>query len=71
MIFSNVFPPILYNIELYIYTVRYKPGIKILDFLWNISKKFFKKNLKTFKLISLSKKQNKKKYFVSMHTAKS
>jgi hypothetical protein len=31
---------------LYIYTVKYKFDIKILDFLWNISKKFKKKSQK-------------------------
>jgi len=54
-IFSNVFLPIVHNIGLYIYTVKYKSGIKILDLLQNISKKFktfFKKISKTFKLIS-------------------
>jgi len=39
VIFSNIFLPILYNIEFYIYTVKYKSGIKIPDFLRNISKK--------------------------------
>jgi hypothetical protein len=50
------FLPILHNIRLYIYIIRYKSGIKIFDFLWNISKtisKKFKKNFTTFKLISL------------------
>jgi hypothetical protein len=56
MIFSNVFLPILHNIGLYIYTIRYKPGIKIPDFLQNI----FKKKFKTFELISFFKKQKKK-----------
>jgi len=44
VIFSNIFLPILHNIRLYIYTVKYKSDIKILDFLQKISKK----NLKTF-----------------------
>jgi hypothetical protein len=44
MIFSNIFLPILHNIVLYIYTVKYKSGIKIPDF----SSKYFKKNFKTF-----------------------
>ena len=35
VIVSNIFLPILYNIVLYIYTVKYKSGIKILDFLRN------------------------------------
>jgi hypothetical protein len=39
LIFSNIFLPILHNIGLYIYTVKYKSGIKIPGFLWNISKK--------------------------------
>jgi hypothetical protein len=39
MIFSNTFLPILHNIGLYIYTIKYKSGIKILGFLQNISKK--------------------------------
>ena len=42
LIFSYVFLPILLNIGLYFYTVRYKPGIKIPGFLRNISKKFKK-----------------------------
>jgi len=36
VIFSNMFLPILHNIELYIYIVKYKSGIKIPGFLWNI-----------------------------------
>jgi len=32
----------LYNIGLYIYTVKYKSGIKIPGFLRNVSKKIFK-----------------------------
>jgi hypothetical protein len=51
MIFSNIFLPILHNIGLYIYTVKYKSGIKIPGFLRNISKKnqnTLKKNLKNF-----------------------
>jgi hypothetical protein len=39
VIFSNIFLPIFHNIELYIYTVKYKSGIKIPGFLQNISKK--------------------------------
>jgi len=39
MIFSNIFLSILHNIGLYIYTVKYKSGIKIPGFLRNISKK--------------------------------
>jgi len=51
MIFSNIFLPILHNIGLYIYTVKYKSGIKIPGFLRNISKKnqnTLKKILKNF-----------------------
>jgi len=51
MIFSNIFLPILHNIGLYIYTVKYKSGIKIPGFLRNISKKnqnTFKKIIKNF-----------------------
>jgi hypothetical protein len=33
LIFSNIFLPILHNIGLYIYTVKYKSGIKIPGFL--------------------------------------
>jgi hypothetical protein len=43
VIFSNVFLPILLNIGLYTYTVRYKSGIKISGFLRNVF--FFKKNI--------------------------
>jgi hypothetical protein len=39
MIFSHIFLPILHNIGLYIYTVKYKFSIKIPGFLRNISKK--------------------------------
>jgi hypothetical protein len=55
LIFSNIFLPILHNIGLYIYTVKYKSYIKIPGFLQNISKinsKHLKKTSKTFKLIS-------------------
>jgi len=38
VIFLNVFLPILFNIGLYTYTVRYKSGIKIPGFLQNIFK---------------------------------
>jgi len=67
LIFLNIFLPILHNIGLYIYTVKYKSGIKIPDF----SEIFQKKKFKTFskkyqKLLNqfpfLKKKQ--KKYFV-------
>ena len=44
LIFSCVFLPILFNIGLYFYTVRYILGIKILGFLQNISKKTLKKS---------------------------
>jgi len=56
----------VHNIGLYIYTVKYKSGIKILGLLQNISKKFktfFKKISKTFKLISHLKKKEKIFYF--------
>jgi len=46
VIFSNIFLSILHNIGLYIYTVKYKPGIKIPVFLLNISKKKKTKNKK-------------------------
>jgi len=42
VIFLHVFLPISLNIELYFYIVRYKPHIKIPDFLRNISKNKFK-----------------------------
>jgi hypothetical protein len=38
VIFSNIFLPILQNIGLYIYIVKYNFGIKIPGFLQNISK---------------------------------
>jgi len=44
VIFSNIFLPILHNIGLYIYTVKYKSDIKIPGFLRNI----FLKKFKTF-----------------------
>ena len=65
VIFSNIFLSILHNIGLYIYTLKYKFGIKIPIFLWNISKKIqniLKIISKTFKLISLFK--NKKIYIL-------
>jgi hypothetical protein len=62
MIFSNVFLSILHNIGLYIYTVRYKPGIKIPNFLQNI----FKKKNQKFWINFLFQKTEKKKF---MHTA--
>jgi hypothetical protein len=58
MIFSNIFLSILHNIGLYIYTVKYKSGIKLSDFVWNISKKKFQNICK--------KKKN-----ILLHTAKS
>jgi len=54
VIFSNIFLPILHNIGLYIYTVKYKSGIKIPGFFRNISK------IKHFKTFS-----KRKKYFVA------
>jgi hypothetical protein len=73
MMFLQFFLPILFNIRLYFYTVKYKSSFKILGFLWNISKNNFFKNLKTFKLISVFKRKKKetKKCFVFMHTTKS
>jgi len=69
VIFSNIFLPIFHNIGLYIYTVKYKSGIKIPGFLRNILKKIqniFFLISKTFKLISLFKKK-----IVFIHMAKS
>jgi hypothetical protein len=60
MMFLQFFLPILFNIRLYFYTVKYKSSFKILGFLWNISKNNFFKNLKTFKLISVFKRKKKK-----------
>ena len=56
---SYIFLPILHNTGLYIYTVKYKSGIKIPGFLRNISKK--------------NKFQNifKKKKNILLHMAKS
>jgi hypothetical protein len=74
VIFSNIFLPILHNIGLYIYIVKYKSDFKIPDFLQNISKKkcFHASGqiLKTFpsifslkkKLASLSCFENKNGY---------
>jgi hypothetical protein len=53
VIFSNIFLPILHNIGLNIYTVKYKSGIKIPGFF---SKIFQKKNQNILK---------NKKYFVA------
>jgi hypothetical protein len=55
VIFSNIFLPILHNIGLYIYIVKYNSGIKIPGFLRNISKK--NKISKKFK--------KRKKYFIA------
>jgi len=46
VIFSNIFLPILHNIGLYIYTIKYKSDIEIPGFLRNISKT----NLKNFQM---------------------
>jgi hypothetical protein len=54
VIFSHVFLPVLHNIGLYIYTVRYRSSIKYPIFS-KIFQKNSKQNLKTFKLISLKK----------------
>jgi hypothetical protein len=43
VIFSNVCQPILLNIALYTYTVRYKSSIKIPDFFQKNFKNIFKK----------------------------
>ena len=51
--FSNIFLPIMHNIGLYIYIIKYKFGIKIPGFLRNI----LKKNSKHF--------QKEKKYSVA------
>jgi hypothetical protein len=59
MISSHVFPIILYNIKLYIYIVRYRSDIKILNFLLNFSNFFL--NKKNLKWISPLKKTKKKK----------
>jgi hypothetical protein len=71
MIFLHVFLPILFNIGLYFYTVRYKSGIKIFGSLQNISKNNLKniqkKNLKTFKLISLFERQKGNKKIFCFH----
>ena len=56
MIFLNIFLLILHNISLYIYTVKYKSGIKIPGFLQNISKKLKQFQKKSFKSISILKK---------------
>jgi len=53
MIFSNIFLSILHNIGLYVYTIKYKSGIKLSGFVENISKK----NFKTF--------AKRKKYFIA------
>ena len=42
LIFSRVFLPILHNIELYIYTVRYR---HISNIKYPVSPKYFKKKL--------------------------
>ena len=57
-IFSHVFPIILHNIGLYIYTIRYKSSIKIPGFKKQILNFFFE-NSKNFKLIFYLKKQKK------------
>jgi len=70
MIFLHIFLPILHNIRLYIYTVKYKSDLKIPCFIQNISKKIqniFKKkifhcirpNLKSFPSIIFKKKKQK------------
>jgi len=62
VIFSNMFLPIFHNIKLYIYTVKYKFGMKIAGFLRNISKKnqnIFKKISKNFQINFPFQKQKK------------
>jgi hypothetical protein len=59
VIFSNIFLFILCNIRLYIYTVKYKSGIKIPGFLQKFSKqisKHFQKEKKIFCCIRLNPK---------------
>jgi hypothetical protein len=51
MIFSNIFLSILHNIGLYIYTVKYKSGIKLSGFVENILKKKISKHLQKEKKI--------------------
>jgi len=63
VIFSNIFLPILHNIGLYIYTVKYKPGIKIPVFLRNISKKKKQKYI-LFSCIRPSPKEFSKHVFM-------
>jgi len=57
VIFKKKIMPIFHNIGLYIYTVKYKSGIKISGFLRNISKNKFK---------TFSKRKN-----ILLHAAKS
>jgi len=69
VIFSNIFLPIFHNIGLYIYTIKYKSGIKIHSFLRNISKKQISKRFQKIKSQKLLNqfpflRKNKKKYFV-------
>jgi hypothetical protein len=57
-----MFLPILHNIGLYIYTIKYKSGIKIPGFLRNISKKklktFSKRKKNMFRCIRPNSKKN-------------
>jgi hypothetical protein len=63
----------LHNIGLYIYTIKYKSGIKIPGFLWNISKKKFQNifKKKSQKLLNQFPYIYTYTYIVFMHTAKS
>jgi len=66
VIFSYIFLPILYDIGLYIYTVKYKSGIKIPGFLRNLSKKnskYFQKKKKIFYCIRPNSKIFFQAYF--------
>jgi hypothetical protein len=59
VIFSNIFLPILHNIGLYIYIVKYKSGIKYLIFSGKKEEEFhaYDQNLKTFPSIFFFKKK--------------
>jgi len=57
-----IFLPILYDIGLYIYIVKYKSGIKIPGFLRNLSKKNFKTFSKRKKIFYCVRPNSKKKF---------
>jgi hypothetical protein len=67
LIFLHIFLPILHNIRLYIYTIRYKFSIKIPSFLQNIPNFFFENSKKISKFLKLISSLKKK----FMHIAKS